>query len=206
MAARLYSTTYCPYAWSTRIVLNEKGVAFDAFDVDLKRKPTDFLEISPTARVPVFVDGETKIWESVVINEYIEEKYPLPNLFGYTPEERAIVRTTVLDHHWNRSQPLAKLAVLFYQRDRRDDGKVRRQLRVWYDYLDELDVHFSHDEWLAINRFTVADICLYATVALSQGFGMQIGERHCMQDWIERMNNRDSVQRSAPQTLPTLLQ
>jgi len=201
---RLYSTTYCPYAWCTRIVLHEKGVPFDVFEVDLKNKQAEFLEVSPTSRVPVFVHGDIRIWESMAINEYIEEKYPSPNLFGPTPEERAVVRTFLLDHNWNRSQPLAKLAsMLLLQRERREDQRVQRQLRHWYQYLDELDEHFDAHDWAAIDRFTVGDISLYATVVVSQSFGMSVGDRPALVRWLQRLDIRDSVRRSAPELLPT---
>ena len=53
MPLRLFSTTYCPYAWCTRIVLHEKGIPFEVFEVDLKAKQEDFLRVSPTGKVPV---------------------------------------------------------------------------------------------------------------------------------------------------------
>ena len=206
MGVKLYSTTYCPYAWSVRIVLNEKRVPFEVFEVDLKQKQEEFLRLSPTKKVPLLCDGATRIWESMVINEYLEEKYPEPNLLGTTPEERSAVRAVVLDINWNRSQPLAKLAaMLFYGRESRDDEKIRRQVRLWYSFLEELDDHFEQRDWLAISRFTVADINLYATVTVSQGFGMRIGERRHLHRWLERMNRRESVQRSAPEALPQLM-
>lgn len=205
MSVKLYSTTYCPYAWSVRIVLNEKGVPFDVFEVDLKNKQAEFLRVSPTSKVPVLCDGPNRIWESMVINEYLEEKYPEPNLLGDTPEERAAVRTAVIDLNWSRSLPLAKLAsVLFYGSEKKDDERVRRQVRLWYQFLEELDEHFSKEDWLTIGRFSVADINLYATVSVSLGFGMRLGERRGLHGWLARMNGRESVRRSAPEALPQL--
>ena len=122
MPLRLFSTTYCPYAWCTRIVLHEKGIPFEVYEVDLKSKQEDFNRVSPTGKVPVLVDGETRVWESMVINEYLEEKYAGPRLLGETPEERAEVRALILDLNGTRSQPLARLAaMLYYGRERRDD-------------------------------------------------------------------------------------
>ena len=106
MPLRLFSTTYCPYAWCTRIVLHEKGIPFEVYEVDLKSKQEDFNRVSPTGKVPVLVDGETRVWESMVINEYLEEKYDGPRLLGETPEERAEVRALILDLNGTRSQPL----------------------------------------------------------------------------------------------------
>ena len=105
MPLRLFSTTYCPYAWCTRIVLHEKKIPFEVYEVDLKSKQEDFNRVSPTGKVPVLVDGETRVWESMVINEYLEEKYDGPRLLGETPEERAEVRALILDLNGTRSQP-----------------------------------------------------------------------------------------------------
>jgi glutathione S-transferase len=183
--------------------LHEKRVPFEVFEVDLKHKQEQFLRLSPTAKVPLLCDGRTRIWESMVINEYLEEKYPEPNLLGRSPEERACVRSAVIEINWSRSEPLAKLAaMLYYERERRDDLRVQRQVRAWYAYLDELDTRFGRHDWLVLDRMSVADVCLYATVSVSQGFGMRVGERPALLAWIERMNRREAVQRSAPETLP----
>ena len=205
MAVTLYSTTYCPYAWAVRIVLHEKSVPFEVFEVDLKRKPRHFLRVSPTAKVPLLCDGSTRICESMVIAEYLEEKYPQPNLLGDTPEERAAVRASVIEINWSRSQPLAKLAaMIFYERESKDDSRVQRQVRAWYAFLSELDTRFTDNDWLVLDRLSVADICLYATVSVSQGFGMRIGERPNLGAWLQRMNERESVQRSAPEAFPSV--
>ena len=204
MAIKLYSTTYCPYAWRTRIVLHEKNVPFEVFEVDLKAKQPEFLERSPTGKVPLLVDGETIIWESMAVNEYVEEIYPEPQLLGRTPAERAVVRTEIIELNWNRSQPLAKLAaMLFYEREARDDERIKKQLQHWNAYLDPLDEHFDQREWLVIDRFSLADVSLYTTVSVSQGFGMELGRgRTSLHGWMARMNARDSVRRSAPRGLP----
>jgi glutathione S-transferase len=206
MTRKLYSTAYCPYAWRTRIVLYEKQLPFEVFEVELKQKQEEFLRVSPTGKVPVFVDGDTRIWESMVINEYLEEKYPQPNLLGSTPEERAAVRTDVIDLNWYRSQPLAKLAaMLFYERESRDELKIRRQHRKWVDYLDHLEARFAEHDWLSIDRFSISDISLYTTVAIGESFRVGPAERHThLRAWLDRMNRRPSVERSRPQVVPDI--
>mgnify|MGYP001445799849 CR=1 FL=1 len=206
MTITLYSTTYCPYAWRTRIVLHEKEVPFEVFEVDLKNKQQEFLEVSPTGMVPLFIDDGTRITDSMVVNEYIEEKYPRPNLLGEAPAERAAVRAEIVDLNWNRSQPLAKLAAMFlYNCRERDRDRVRRQLAKWNAYLDELDKRFEADDWLVLGRYSMADISLYATVAVSSGFGIDTGEeRRALRGWLARMEDRGSVRRSAPQGLPVV--
>ena len=205
VAITLYSTTFCPYAWCARIVLHEKQVPFSVFEVDLKSKQPEFLLVSPTGKVPVLVDGDTTVWESMVINEYLEEEYGGPNLIGDTPAERARVRATILDINCTRSQPLARLAaMLFYERETRDDARIERELASWSRFLDELEDRFGEREWHSLDRFTLADVSLYTTVQVSRGFGIDIESkrRPQLQAWLDRMDWRDSVKRSAPTYIP----
>ncbi len=78
MAARLklISHKLCPYVQRAVIALTEKGVAFERIDVDLANKPDWFLVISPLGKTPVLQVGDTAIFESAVILEYIEETQP----------------------------------------------------------------------------------------------------------------------------------
>jgi glutathione S-transferase len=80
MAARLklISHKLCPYVQRAVIALTEKGVAFERIDVDLAHKPDWFLAISPLGRTPVLQVGDTAIFESAVILEYLEETEPKP--------------------------------------------------------------------------------------------------------------------------------
>ncbi len=204
MPIRLFSTTYCPYAWCTRIVLHEKGIPFEVFEVDLKAKQDDFMRVSPTGKVPVLEDGETRVWESMVINEYLEEKYVEPRLLGDTPEERAAVRTLILDLNGTRSQPLARLAaMLYYGRESRDDERIQRQIDLWEEFLDQVDHHLERNIWYGLDRFSMGDINLYTMVRVSQSFGLETGEqRNHLTSWLARVDSRDAVRRSAPHAIP----
>jgi glutathione S-transferase len=80
MAARLrlISHKLCPYVQRAVIALTEKGVAFERIDVDLANKPDWFLAISPLGKTPVLQVGDTAIFESAVILEYLEDSQPKP--------------------------------------------------------------------------------------------------------------------------------
>jgi glutathione S-transferase len=75
---RLISHRLCPYVQRAVISLTEKGVAFERVDVDLANKPDWFLKLSPLGRTPVLQVGDTAIFESAVILEYLEETEPKP--------------------------------------------------------------------------------------------------------------------------------
>jgi len=78
---KLYDFLSCPYGQKVRIVLAEKALTYDLVNVDLaqheNRKP-DFVRLNPFGRVPVLVDDDTTIYDSTIINEYLDDEYPEP--------------------------------------------------------------------------------------------------------------------------------
>jgi glutathione S-transferase len=91
----IVSAGTCPFAQRTRMVLLEKRIDFSLTEIDLDAKPTWFLEISPYAKVPVIRHGDAVIWESAVINEYLEEVFPEPALLPRDPVRRAQARVWI---------------------------------------------------------------------------------------------------------------
>jgi glutathione S-transferase len=75
---KLISHKLCPYVQRAVIALTEKGVPFERIDIDLANKPDWFLAISPLGKTPVLQVGDTAIFESAVILEYLEETQPKP--------------------------------------------------------------------------------------------------------------------------------
>src|ERR1700676_154985 len=75
---KLISHKLCPYVQRAVIALTEKGVAFERIDIDLANKPDWFLAISPLGKTPVLQVGDSAIFESAVILEYLEETQARP--------------------------------------------------------------------------------------------------------------------------------
>ena len=92
MWVKLYNTQRCPYARRTRIVLHEKGIDFDVHEVDLANKSEEFLKASPTGKVPVVVVDGDSIYESNVVNQYLDEVADGPRLMPEDPKQRAYAR------------------------------------------------------------------------------------------------------------------
>jgi glutathione S-transferase len=89
---KLVSFDICPYVERSRIVLLEKGVEHDIAFIDLADKPAWFLAVSPMGRVPVLLVDETPVFESMVINELLEELHPAPPMLPRDPLARAEAR------------------------------------------------------------------------------------------------------------------
>ncbi|MBL4756873.1 MAG: glutathione S-transferase family protein [Rhizobiales bacterium] len=90
----LISHHLCPYVQRAAISLTEKNVPFDRINIDLANKPDWFLKISPLGKTPVLLVGDTAIFESAVILEYLEDAMPKP-LHPTDPLERALHRSWI---------------------------------------------------------------------------------------------------------------
>ena len=88
----LYSGTTCPFSHRCRFVLFEKGMDFEIRDVDLYNKPEDINVMNPYGQVPILVERDLILYESNIINEYIDERFPHPQLMPGDPVQRARVR------------------------------------------------------------------------------------------------------------------
>ncbi|MBK7333149.1 MAG: glutathione S-transferase N-terminal domain-containing protein [Betaproteobacteria bacterium] len=88
----LYSGTTDPFSQRCRIVLHEKGMDFQIIDVDLDHKPEDLAVMNPYNQVPVLVERDLVLHEANIINEYIDERFPHPQLMPADPVMRARAR------------------------------------------------------------------------------------------------------------------
>ena len=88
----IISSSTCPFAQRTRMALLEKGIAFRLTEISLDAKPDWFLKISPYGKVPVLRHGNVTLFESSVINEYLEDVFTDRPLLPRDPAERARAR------------------------------------------------------------------------------------------------------------------
>ena len=103
----LFSARVCPYAHRTRLVLMEKGIDFELIEIDLQNKPERFLAVSAYGKVPALVHEGVSIYESAIVNEYLDEVFPEPAFMPKDPATRALVRIWIdycddhfLDDHY----------------------------------------------------------------------------------------------------------
>lgn len=88
----LYSTVTCPYSHRCRIVLHEKDMDFQVIDVDPNNKPEDLAVMSPYGKAPILVERDLVLYESNIINEYVDDRFPHPQLMPADPVMRARAR------------------------------------------------------------------------------------------------------------------
>src|SRR5690606_15989388 len=88
----LYSRPTCPWSHRTRFVLAEKGITVDIVDVEGDRLPEDLVDLNPYNTVPTLVDRDLVLYDSRVIIEYLDERFPHPPLMPVDPVARAHFR------------------------------------------------------------------------------------------------------------------
>ena len=89
---QLYFAKASTFSQRTRVVLLEKGIDFTPIEIDLQNKPEEFLKISRYGKVPAIKHGDAQIYESAIINEYLDEVFPEPPLLPSDPAAKAIAR------------------------------------------------------------------------------------------------------------------
>ena len=149
----LYSGTTDPYSHRCRIVLFEKGMDFQVIDVDLANKPEDLAVINPHNTVPVLVERDLVLEQANIINEYIDERFPHPQLMPADPVMRARARLflhnfeeQLFDHIKDLESENQKLA-----------DKARATIR---DNLTQIVPWFSKQEYILGDDFSMLDVAI----------------------------------------------
>lgn len=162
----LYSGTTDPFSHRCRIVLYEKGMDFQVIDVDLYNKPEDIAVINPYNRVPVLVDRDLILYDSNIINEYIDERFPHPQLMPPDPIMRARARQllhTVENELFSHIEPLEKNA--------RTADKSRAHLR---DRLTELTAIFAKQKYMLGEEFSMLDVAIAPLLWRLDHYGIEL--------------------------------
>jgi len=153
----LYSGTTCPFSHRCRFVLFEKGMDFEIRDVDLYSKSDDIANMNPYGQVPILVERDLILYESNIINEYIDERFPHPQLMPGEPAERARVRLFLLNFE---KELFAHVAVL-EERGTRASEKAREKARGQIrDRLMQLTPVFLKNRYMLGESFSMLDVVI----------------------------------------------
>ncbi len=196
---KLYDTLTCPYGQKVRIVLAEKSLTYDLVQVDLAagehRKP-DFLRLNPFGRVPVLVDDEVTVYDSTIINEYLEDEYPEPPLLPPIGASGQRARARLFEDFADTSftpqvgQLIAEMAKPDAERDQNRIQRLRQSVERVLDYLNR---ELAGQQFLA-GEFSVADIGFAPRMLVLKDLGVDpAANRPNVDAWLKRMLERPSV-------------
>ncbi len=199
---KIYEFTQAPNPRRVRIFLAEKGITVPLEQVNLatadNRKP-EFLKINPMGGLPVLeLDDGTHIAESVAVCRYFEETKPEPPLFGVGAKDKAIVEM------WQRRMELEILSMTAGSfRNTSDFFKGRiPQVKEYGEVcknaalkrLEWLDTELANRQFIAGDRYTIADITALVGIDFGRTTGIKIGENQKnLGRWHQAVSSRPSA-------------
>lgn len=149
----LYAGTTDPQSHRTRIVLYEKDVECQVVDVDIRKKPRELGELNPYNSVPTMVDRDLVLYDSHIINEYLDERLPHPPLMPVDPVSRAKARLMLMrfDRDWYSLIP---------DLQGNDKKKLQHARNVLRDGLTVISPLFKEKPFILGDEFSLVDCSL----------------------------------------------
>ena len=168
----LYSGTTCPFSQRCRFVLFEKGMDFEIRDVDLYNKPEDISIMNPYGQVPILVERDLILYESNIINEYIDERFPHPQLMPADPVMRARARLFL----FNFERELFIHVQQLESRDQnRDSARLIEQARTQIrDRLTQLSPIFIKNKHMLGDEFSMLDVAIAPLLWRLDHYGIEM--------------------------------
>jgi glutathione S-transferase len=180
----LYDAARCPYCARVRIALAEKDIQFETVAIDLDNRPAWLVELNPPkGRVPVIEEDALLLPESVVINEYLEERYPEPALLPADPAERALARFMV-ERFDDFGSPYYDLYF------KRPDGSPERL----HSALTALDRRLEAQPFMGGRAYGLADIAYVPWVLRTeQRLGIDLAPYAALSAWVVQLLERPAI-------------
>jgi stringent starvation protein A len=151
----LYSGITCPFSQRCRIVLYEKGMDFEIKDVDIFNKPEDLALMNPYNQVPVLVERNLILHESNIINEYIDERFPHPQLMAADPIARGRGRLFLYRLEKELFAPVQVLESLDSKKKGQDAAK-----KTILEGLTVLSPMFKKTRYILGDEFSLLDVAI----------------------------------------------
>ena len=193
---KLYHFPPSTNSLKVRIALLEKGLEFESVVIDLtkrEQKAPDYLKIHPFGQVPALDDDGFVVYDSTVINEYLEDEYPHPPLLPPDSENRALARL-MEDYRDNHVNPHFVTLIHEHRKpeQERDVALVREAHGNIGSAFTVLEMQLQGREYLA-GPFSLADIAFMPNIALLERFDVPLDpDLKNVAGWIERLRTRAS--------------
>jgi len=187
-----YSDPADHYSHRVRIVLAEKGVSAEIISVEAGRQPPKLIEVNPYGSLPTLVDRDLALWESTVVMEYLDERYPHPPLLPVYPVARANSR--LLIHRIQRDW--CGLVDLILDSRTKEPARVqaRKELR---ESLTGVSALFSDKPFFLSTELSLVDCCLLPILWGLPILGIELPRpAKPLLDYMERQFARETFQAS----------
>jgi len=194
---KLYDFKSSPNCQRVKVVLAEKNLPYEIVPIDLQKKEQktlEYLKLNPYGKVPVLTDDSTVLYESLIINEYLEEKYPNPPLMPKDPAKRAKARILV-DYgmaHFDSAYQKLRMELMKEAKEQSQpiiDGAKADLKKLLQRFEEELGTQ----EYL-LGEFSLVDADLLPRFTRLEGFKvLPDASLPRLGKYLERMKARPSV-------------
>ena len=191
-----------------RWTLQELGVPFEGITVNIQQgenRTPEFLKVNPAGKIPVLVDGDNVLTESVAIVLYLAEKYPEKGLLPRDLAERSQVHKWLLFATTELEQPLWRIArnSFIYPEEERQESDVAIAKREFAEMSAVVEDHLRERQFLVGDRATVADFVLAYTLDWANEEALL--EKHAgLETYMKRMYDRPNAAMRIVQAFETI--
>ena len=180
----LYSGTTDPFSQRCRNVLYEKGMDFQIIDVDMYNKPEDLAVMNPYNQVPVLVERDLVLYESNIINEYIDDRFPHPQLMPADPVMRARARLFL----FRFEKELFAHIEAIEKGSQKSAEKARNVIR---DNLAQIAPVFNKQKHMLGEEFSMLDVAIAPLLWRLDYYGIQLPKQAApLAKYAERLFSR----------------
>jgi len=170
MAIELYWGSGSPFAWRVMLTLEVKGLAYESKLLEFSKgehKAPDYLRINPRGKVPTLKDGDFVVYESLAMMSYLDRKYPMPPLFGTTPEESGLIWQAISECESYFTTAGDKVVRrLFFGKGLDKVEEIQQAAATIREELKALDQRLASNQWLVGNTISAADIVMFPMIQL----------------------------------------
>jgi glutathione S-transferase/RNA polymerase-associated protein len=209
MTIVIYEHPLSPYAQKVKIALDEKGVGYETkmpVAIGTGQPDWQFLKANPRGEVPALIDGDTALFDSTIILEYVEDKWPSPPMLPRTPAARAQARTIedVMDTlfepiNWGMGE-IRWFKRAEGERARTLEASAMNQARGIYGWLTR---QLEEREWFNGDSFGWADLSVIPYLNGAHNFGIGPDDKSRLGQWRVRANARPSVHKAETAAVAT---
>ena len=188
-----FSDPVSHYSHRVRIVLAEKGVTVDLIEADAAHPPTELSELNPYNSLPTLVDRDLVLYESKVMMEYLDERFPHPPLLPVYPVARAESRLLIhrIEKDW-----CAQVDSILHTRSENVVKKATKELK---DSITGIAPIFAEKPFFMSEEFTLVDCCIAPILWRLPALGVDIRsskQTKPLLDYMDALFARESFQES----------
>jgi RNA polymerase-associated protein len=168
-------------------VLFEKGMDFEIRDIDLYNKPEDINVMNPYGQVPILVERDLILYESNIINEYIDERFPHPQLMPADPVMRARTRLFL----YNFEKELFTHVCVLENRNSPSEKQLDLARGTIRDRLSQLAPMLIKNKYMLGEEFSMLDVAMAPLLWRLEHYGIELPKSAApVQKYAERIFSR----------------